>query len=125
MRVVVNANTLEKLRVAQFGAKHMQDPGAFLIVVGVQKFEKILGIGVVYRRAGVFLVVKVNICLVLHITLKVRFAFISLNEESGEIVGKAFAQPQIGPVGLSDRIAKPLMRDFMRDRISQAFTNLK
>src|SRR6266498_556521 len=124
-RIVVSTNTAKELLVSQFPTKHVQNPGALLIVVSVQKFEEIFGLRVVYWRSRLFLVAEIGLGFVTHVLPKGRLALVALNEKSSEILSKALAEPEVRPGRLGNRIAKPLVRYFMRDHIHEALPNFE
>src|SRR5262249_31123357 len=67
------------------------------------------------RRIPLLFICEIFLRILVHVSAKRIFAVVLLNEETGEVSGKAFAQPQVCPSCFRYRIAEPLMRNLMRD----------
>ena len=86
-----------------------------MVAVRVEQLEEVNGLAVINRRAMLAFVIEVGLGIVSHVIAEGVLAVVAFDEETGEVGGEAFAQPEVGPGGFGDGIAEPLMRDFMRD----------
>ena len=102
MCLVVIAQALKEGVVAQSLPQHVQDPGAFLVIIWIEQLVEVQGFSVMNRAAVLIFINKVALSRASHVRAKRFFAVVLFDEQSREICSKAFAQPKIGPGGFGD-----------------------
>ncbi len=104
---------------ANLGPQHVQRPAAFLINDLVQNLLHVRQIVVYDRDPGQpFLQIEDGLPAALQAGNKCVPALVMFGAKQSEVGGETFAEPNIIPVFLCDCISKPLMRDFMRNKVS-------
>jgi len=111
---VILANGGPEVIIAQLGAQHVQRPCAFFVDGAV---GDLLHVRQVVVNDGHLRQFEDGIAAFVQAGHEGVAAFVMLGVQQREVGGEAFAQPDIIPVFLGNRIAKPVMRNFVRHQV--------
>lgn len=100
--------------VADAAAEHVKDPAAFFVAVGVEELhEVVVDTGVYDRGHPSFFISDQFSAIGSHSFFECIDAVFVLEIAVGHVGGKAFAEPEVVPLGLGGGVAEPLVGDLV------------